>query len=400
MQRRVSDEICSWKRGILLHGPAGNGKTISMMKTLKFIETWLTFIGIKALMHTLYARKKPVPSLYVKAVRSTYDLRNIFYFARLVAPCLLILEDIDTIVTGANRSYFFNEVDGLANNDGIMMLASTNHLERLDPGLSQRPSRFDRKYLFPLPDENERSLYCQYWRKKIQKTKNPPDFPEKLCGAIASITDRFSFAYLKEAFVATLLAIARKRLDEVLMDNSDDDNDLEQYELWREMVKTIKILRKEMGGQRLGQPQRLDTVSIWGEASPEADVSPAFERLEIRKPAPRTTYDSPARRERFALNTQPAQDPFQAPIGRFGGHEPIPSFPPLVYPPVGHLPPTTLSPAHKQEFTIRPPTYAGTMAPPHSSAREWPLVFDGLDRDQNALDQRTMNRPGESFFDL
>jgi AAA+ superfamily predicted ATPase len=36
------------------------------------------------------------------------------------------------------RSYFLNEVDGLKDNDGIFMIGSTNHLERLDPGISVR----------------------------------------------------------------------------------------------------------------------------------------------------------------------------------------------------------------------------------------------------------------------
>lgn len=40
---------------------------------------------------------------------------------------MLVLEDIDTIVTSSTRSYFFNEVDGLENNDGILMIATTNH---------------------------------------------------------------------------------------------------------------------------------------------------------------------------------------------------------------------------------------------------------------------------------
>ena len=39
-----------------------------------------------------------------------------------MSPCMLILEDIDTIVTPGSRSYFFNEVDGLENNDGIFMV--------------------------------------------------------------------------------------------------------------------------------------------------------------------------------------------------------------------------------------------------------------------------------------
>lgn len=85
-----------WKRGVIFHGPAGNGKTIS----------------IKALMHSLFKSSgDSIPSLYVKAAPRTWDIRNIFVQARYMAPCLLIFEDIDTIVTPDSRSYFFNEVD-------------------------------------------------------------------------------------------------------------------------------------------------------------------------------------------------------------------------------------------------------------------------------------------------
>ncbi|PVI01317.1 P-loop containing nucleoside triphosphate hydrolase protein, partial [Periconia macrospinosa] len=185
-----------WKRGLIFHGPVGNGKTISL----------------KALMHTLQERKRPVVTLYVKSAPYSYDIRSIFQMARAMTPCLLVLEDVDTIVTRSTRSYFFNEVDGLENNDGILMIATTNHLDELDPGLSKRPSRFDRKYLFPLPDKGERAQYAQYWRNKV-KDKKDIEFPSKLCDAIAGITEDFSFAYLKEAFVATLLDLARNHDD-------------------------------------------------------------------------------------------------------------------------------------------------------------------------------------------
>ncbi|KAK4692287.1 hypothetical protein P7C71_g4885, partial [Lecanoromycetidae sp. Uapishka_2] len=221
-----------WKRGVIFHGPAGNGKTIS----------------IKALMHSLFKSSgDSIPSLYVKAAPRTWDIRNIFQQARNMAPCLLIFEDIDTIVTPGSRSYFFNEVDGLENNDGIFMVASTNHLDQLDPGLSSRPSRFDRKYLFPLPSAAERILYCNYWREKL-KTKPSIKFPKKLCVAIAGITQEFSFAYLKEAFVATLLAIAGRRSEkDGLSDDCDDEGgDLDDYELWREMKEQVKALREDM----------------------------------------------------------------------------------------------------------------------------------------------------------
>ena len=123
------------------------------------------------------------------------------------------------------------------------MVASTNHLDQLDPGLSSRPSRFDRKYLFPLPSEAERILYCDYWREKLMN-KPSIKFPKMLSPAIAGITQDFSFAYLKEAFIATLLAIAGNRSENGIGD--EGDGDLDKYELWREMKRQVKLLREDM----------------------------------------------------------------------------------------------------------------------------------------------------------
>jgi SpoVK/Ycf46/Vps4 family AAA+-type ATPase len=220
-----------WKRGLIFYGPAGNGKTIS----------------IKALMHTLAERKDSIPTLYVKTAPRTFDIGRIFLLARQMSPCLLVLEDIDTIVTAATRSYFFNEVDGLENNDGILMVASTNHLDQLDPGLSKRPSRFDRKYLFPLPSKAERIQYVQFWRQKLE-AKPEVEFPELLVEPIAGITHDFSFAYIQEAFVSALLDIAHHRdKDEEFADETGGgDEDLEKYELWRTIKEQVKILREEM----------------------------------------------------------------------------------------------------------------------------------------------------------
>jgi len=187
-----------WKRGVIYYGPPGNGKTIS----------------IKAMMHALYERKDPIPTLYVRTLAS-YEgpegaLSRIFSQARRYAPCYLIFEDLDTIITPNVRSYFFNEVDGLKSNDGIFMVGSTNHLDQLDPGISKRPSRFDRKYLFPDPDREQRKQYAAFWQRKLKDNKDI-EFPDKLCDAIAGITDGFSFAYIQEAFVASLLAIAGRK---------------------------------------------------------------------------------------------------------------------------------------------------------------------------------------------
>ncbi|TVY85026.1 putative ATPase [Lachnellula suecica] len=196
-----------WKRGVILHGVPGNGKTISL----------------KALINFLAKRPDPVPSLYVKSFDSCNgpkpSVRSIFTHARKMAPCLLIFEDLDSIVEEKTRSYFLNEVDGLESNDGILMIGSTNHLDKLDPSIAKRPSRFDRKYHFKVPNEEDRAAYSRYWRQKVDKSKLV-EFPEALCPIIARLTEGFSFAYLKELFVIALLTIAHGVED----DSADIEN--------------------------------------------------------------------------------------------------------------------------------------------------------------------------------
>ena len=181
---------------VIFHGPPGNGKTVS----------------IKATMNMLWKREESIPALYVKTLANFYGpefaIEEIFRLARTVAPCYLVFEDLDSVVTDEVRSFFLNAVDGIQKNDGIFMVGSTNHLERLDPGISKRPSRFDRKFRFDNPDTEERTAYMKFWQKKLAG-QDDVDMPDKLCPAIAKITKGFSFAYLQEAMIAALLVIAR-----------------------------------------------------------------------------------------------------------------------------------------------------------------------------------------------
>lgn len=211
-----------------------------------------------------------------------YSLGQIFGKAREEAPCYLVFEDLDSIVSDNVRSYFLNEVDGLKSNDGILMVGSTNHLDRLDPGISKRPSRFDRKYYFSNPDYAQRVQYSKFWQGKLADNKDL-DFPDKLCEKIAEITDKFSFAYMQEAFIASLLAIAtRGGKDKVeaemealrwagpqdpmrpidsqfrVMVGGGDDSDVKHLELWIEMQKQVKILKDEMEEKKLSE--RMETL--------------------------------------------------------------------------------------------------------------------------------------------
>lgn len=83
-----------WKRGVIYYGPPGNGKTIS----------------IKAMMASLYSRTPEVPTLYVKTLTSFFgpedSINRIFNLARRQAPCYLVFEDLDSIVSDDVRSFF------------------------------------------------------------------------------------------------------------------------------------------------------------------------------------------------------------------------------------------------------------------------------------------------------
>jgi len=231
-EERYSEFGVPWKRGVIFYGPPGNGKTIST----------------KALMHDLSKRTSPkIESLYVKSFNSyqgpEFGIRQIFLQARRMAPCILIFEDIDSLVSPMVRSYFLNEVDGLESNHGILMIGSTNHLEQLDPGIAKRPSRFDRKYLFDVPTRDERIQYAEYWRYKLRNNKKV-DFPQQMSSRVADITGDFSFAYMKEAFVAALLVIVARSDEKQTFRHREDD--LSGNILWKELKKQVEGLRKEM----------------------------------------------------------------------------------------------------------------------------------------------------------
>jgi AAA+ superfamily predicted ATPase len=175
-----------WKRGILFIGSPGNGKTHT----------------VKALIN-----KMQQSCLYIKSFKSEYatdseNIRQVFKQARQSAPCILVLEDIDSLLTDENRSFFLNELDGFAYNEGIVTIATTNHPERLDSAISDRPSRFDRKYHFELPDITVRQAYIEFWNNRLQTAMR---LSEDVLNQIVAMTDGFSFAYLKELFLSSMI---------------------------------------------------------------------------------------------------------------------------------------------------------------------------------------------------
>lgn len=172
-----------WRRGAIFTGPPGNGKTHT----------------VKALINSLGK-----PCIYVRSFRGQrgeqHNMAQVFARARL-APSLVVLEDLDSMLHNQNRSFFLNELDGFKVNTGVVVLATTNHPEKLDPAILDRPSRFDRKYHFALPGATERLAYIQKWNGELQPELRVEPHDARL---IVRETKGFSFAYLKELFVASM----------------------------------------------------------------------------------------------------------------------------------------------------------------------------------------------------
>jgi AAA+ superfamily predicted ATPase len=95
----------------------------------------------------------------------------------------------------------------------VITLATTNHPERLDPSIVERPSRFDRKYHFMLPSAETRMNYVRSWNDRLRPQLR---FEEAGQARLVELTEGFSFAYIQEVFVSTTMHWMTKRSRPVL----------------------------------------------------------------------------------------------------------------------------------------------------------------------------------------
>ena len=93
-------------------------------------------------------------------------------------------------------------MDGFTRNSGIFIIASANDPGKLDAALVNRPSRFDRKYLFDLPSARERQRYLEFLSLSLaEELQLEPDEAAR----VADATEGFSFAYLKELVLSSMM---------------------------------------------------------------------------------------------------------------------------------------------------------------------------------------------------
>ena len=196
-------------RGILFVGPSGTGKT-AMARALSG-EKGLPLIAIDG------------PQLFSKWLgESEKALREVFKKARRAAPCILFFDTIDAIAPKLGDraqdqvggevyqrilSQLLREIDNLRDVKGVILVAATNRLERVDPALL-RSGRFDYLLRFAAPSARERETIFRLCCERV------PLAPDVDLGELAVRTDASTGADIESLCKkATLLAIDQlKRL--------------------------------------------------------------------------------------------------------------------------------------------------------------------------------------------
>ena len=191
-------------KGVLLEGPPGTGKTL-LAKAIAS-EADANFISIAA---------SEFVEIFVGMGAS--KIRSLFQTARTNKPCIIFIDEIDAVgrqrggggsITGSNdeREQTLNqllaEMDGFANNEGILVIAATNRKDVLDQALL-RPGRFDRILTVPYPDRVSRNAILKVHAKN--KQLDPLIHME----FIAEMTAGFSGAQLKNLLNEAAIYAAR-----------------------------------------------------------------------------------------------------------------------------------------------------------------------------------------------
>jgi len=146
----------SVKRGLLLHGKPGTGKT--------FTAKWL-------------AQAREGLTVILLSGEQLWLIKECCQLARMLAPSLVIMEDVDLIATQRDESrhpmyqvtlhQLLNELDGLASDAPVLFLLTTNRLDAIEPAIASRPGRVDQAIEYPLPDAGCRRRLIELYAKGL-----------------------------------------------------------------------------------------------------------------------------------------------------------------------------------------------------------------------------------------
>lgn len=216
------------KRGILMWGPPGGGKSC----TIKFV------------MKDVIEKRKGIvlkfthPNLFIEGMRIIREIEP-------HTPVVVLMEDIDATIQMYSESDVLNILDGVDKVEKVVFLATTNYPEVLGARVVNRPSRFDKRFKIRHPNAQSRMIYLKHLlcdderaeaegltsdkKREAYILKKAKDLGIGLEQWVKD-TNGFSIAHLKELFVAVCIlndpyeeAIKTLRSMKDVIRSADDD---------------------------------------------------------------------------------------------------------------------------------------------------------------------------------
>ena len=194
-------------RGVLLYGPPGTGKTL-LARALAH-EAGARFVHVRA--------SDVVSKWYGEAEKR---MQQAFDRARAEAPTVMFFDEIDALARNREFSHeathrivstFLENMDGLREVEGVIVLAATNRPEAVDEALL-RPGRFDRLVEVPLPGRDDRrAIFGVHMRRAERKAARPlfAELDEERWQALLDASNGFSGADVAETVRRALEAKVR-----------------------------------------------------------------------------------------------------------------------------------------------------------------------------------------------
>ena len=192
-------------KGFLLYGPPGTGKTLLAKAVAREAEA--NFIATKSsdLLSKWYGE-------------SEQQIARLFARARQVAPCVIFIDELDSLVPARGSSgggepqvtervvnTLLAEMDGIEEMQSVVVIGATNRPTLIDPAL-MRPGRLDELIYVTVPDEAGRAHILKIHTKKMPLAKDVD------LAAIAKKTDKFTGADLEDLTRRAGLAALRESL--------------------------------------------------------------------------------------------------------------------------------------------------------------------------------------------
>ncbi|OGR41951.1 MAG: hypothetical protein A2X35_11640 [Elusimicrobia bacterium GWA2_61_42] len=215
------------KRGLLFWGSPGCGKTLCAKMLMSQFP------------RSIYVTCGDLDSC------PGWGIPEIYGLARRLAPCLVVLEDLDVLGGVERRSQsgrplgqLLGELDGLESNQGVVTVATTNDVAVLDEALNNRPGRFDIKLHFPNPGHDLRMQLLKLFTKSVTLA---PDVD------LTTLSNRMEYGNLSAAHVREVVTRSIIFATDEVAEFTDTDPVVSQSHLERALTIMADPKRGKIG---------------------------------------------------------------------------------------------------------------------------------------------------------